>query len=341
MFSRSTTIDCTAPSTRPSAIDSASTPVVTARSASTAAALTACSLARTGGGSSSSARPMPCSTASMSRCTSRATLRRADAQLVGELLDLVRGDLVGGAAAELAEGLAHALEIGERAVLAEQLLRAREPGGGRAAGLAVEAPLGAADEVRRRRSRPRPARAAGCWWRRVDGARDGRLGGGDVVLAQAHGADDEQRRSLGGRRAACLGQLDGAADERVGAVEIVGRVGELGEAGVDERERLPVGVRLEVAARALERARGARRFAAATVDLAEVHERVRFGDQIAARARGFELALEVRLGALDLAAAQERHAGGEIDALAQLRLGRGAARAAEVHERLAVVAACR
>ena len=77
MFSRSTTIDCTAPSTRPSALESASTPVVTARSASTAAALIVCSLARTGGGSSASARPMPCSTASMSRCTSRATSRRA------------------------------------------------------------------------------------------------------------------------------------------------------------------------------------------------------------------------------------------------------------------------
>ena len=69
------------------------------------------------------------------------------AQIVGELFDLVRGDLIGGAAAEQAERFAHALEIAERAVLAEELLRAREPRRGRADLLAVELALGVADEV--------------------------------------------------------------------------------------------------------------------------------------------------------------------------------------------------
>ena len=75
---------------------------------------------------------------------------------------------------------------------------------------------------------------------------------------------------------------------------------------------MPVGVRLEVAARPLERARGARRLAAAAVDLAEVHERARLGVEIAPAARRLEVALEVRLGAIDLAAAEQRHAGQKV-----------------------------
>ena len=98
-------------------------------------------------------------------------------------------------------------------------------------------------------------------------------------------------------------------------------------------------MRLEVAARALERARGARRLAAAAEDLAEVHESARFALEIAAAARAFELTLEVRLGALVLAAAEQRHAGQELEALAQERVAGGAACAAEVHQRLPVVPA--
>ena len=132
MFSRSTTIDCTAPSTRPSAFDSASTPVVTARSASTAAALIGVQL----GAHRRRQLGLGVADALLDGVDEPVHLARdveaGRAQLVGELLDLVRGDLVGGAAAELAECFAHALEVAERAVLAEELLRAREPGRGRA-----------------------------------------------------------------------------------------------------------------------------------------------------------------------------------------------------------------
>ena len=166
MFSRSTTIDCTAPSTRPSALESASTPVVTARSASTAAALTRVQL----GAHRRRQLRFGAADALLDGVDEPVHLARdieaRGAQLVGELLDLVGGDLIGRAASELAERLAHALEVGERAVLAEQLLRAREPGRGRADRLPVECAPWSCRRAGRRRSRPRPARAANCWWRR-------------------------------------------------------------------------------------------------------------------------------------------------------------------------------
>ena len=172
----------------------------------------------------------------------------------------------------------------------------------------------------------------------LDGARERRFGGAEVAALVAERADDEQRRGLDRGSARALRQIEGALDQRLGAVEIAGGDGQLGEAGVDGRERAPVGVRLEVAAGALERARRAGRFAAATVDFAEVHQRARLGLEIAAAARRFEVALEVRLGAIVLAATEERNAGHEVDALAQLRLGGDAARTAQMHERLTVVA---
>ena len=261
------------------------------------------------------------------------------AQIVGELFDLVRGDLIGRATAEQAERFAHALEVDERAVLAEELLRAREPGGGGADVLAVEPALGSADEVAVGEVGLGELARHVARRHEIDGAGERGLGAGQVVATEAQVADDEQRRRLGGRRFARLRQLDGALDQELAALEIAGRGGQLGEAGVDGRQRVAFGMRLEVAARALERTRRARRFAAAAEDLAEVHERARFGAQIAAAARRFQVALEVRLGAVHLAAAQQRHAGEQVDALAQVRLGRDAARAAEVHERLAVVAA--
>ena len=98
-------------------------------------------------------------------------------------------------------------------------------------------------------------------------------------------------------------------------------------------------MRLEVEARPLQRSPGPRRLAASPIDLGQVQESARLGLEVAPLARRLQLPLEVRLGALDLAAPEQRQAGQEVHALAQPRLARRPSRATQVHQRLPIVAA--
>src|SRR6185503_14595283 len=77
--------------------------------------------------------------------------------------------------------------------------------------------------------------------------------------------------------------------------------------------------------------------AAPPIDLAQVHQRARLARPVRARAHRFEVALEVRLGAIELAAPKERHTDREIDVLAELLAAGAATGRAEVHQRIGVL----